>query len=227
MSAFRLSGFLLLYACGGGGGAPQDAPPDIDNGNCGSQLRFTGEYVNWDNDTSFCGVFGARFQAQQGGGSASTAPNGRFDLCVPDQAVSLVDIVQPTSVPDCIPDKTRTYPLPGLAVANKAVILAGGFWSGRTFLDNQVTFNPAKAQVYVHVDGTARAVSLDGSHSHGQIQAVMDKTWAPGNIGHEVFIPDVDPAGGSATLSVDGGAIGTGSIPLVAGKMTTLSVVAH
>jgi hypothetical protein len=56
--------------------------------------------------------------------------------------------------------------------------------------------------------------------------AVATNTWAPGNVGHEVFFPDVDPNGGSATLSVDGGAIGTGSIPLAAGKITTLSVIA-
>jgi hypothetical protein len=228
MPVIRLSSIVLLCACGGGdGGVPRDTPPDIDNGICGSLLRFTGEYVNWENDTAFCGVFGAKFQAEQGGGSASTAPNGRFDLCVPAQALTLVDIVQPVTVPDCITDKTRTYPLPGIAVANKDVILAGGLWSGRTFLDNQVTFDSAKAQVYVHVDGTAHAVSLDSAHAHGPIQAIVDKTWAPGNIGHEVFIPDVDPAGGSATLSVDGGAIGSGSIPLVAGKMTTLAVIAN
>jgi hypothetical protein len=227
MSVSRSLRFVLVCACGGGGNGSHDAPPDIDNGTCGSQLRFTGEYVNWDNDASFCGIFNAKFQSLQGGSMSMTAPNGRFDLCVPDQAVSLVDITQPTSVSPCISDKARTYPLPGLAVANKEVILAGGQWSGRTFLDNQVTYDPSKAHVYVHVDGTARAVTLDSAHPHGQVQAVMTNAWAPGNVGHEVFFPDVDPAGGTATLSVDGGAIGAGSIPLVAGKMTTLTVIAR
>jgi hypothetical protein len=215
----------LLGACGGGSGA-HDAAPDIDNGTCGSALRFTGDYVNWDNDTHFCGVFGARFQAEQGGGSSMTAPNGRFDLCVPDQPTALVDITPPADLPDCVVDKTQSYPLPGLAVANKQVILAGGEWHGRTFLTGQVAFNASLAQVYVHVDGTPRAVSLELGRAHGQTMAVATNTWAPGNVGHEVFFPDVDPNGGSATLSVDGGAIGTGSIPLAAGKITTLSVIA-
>jgi hypothetical protein len=56
---------------------------------------------------------------------------------------------------------------------------------------------------------------------------VVTDTWAAGDTGHEVFIPDVDPAGGFATLSVAGGATGAGSIPLVAGKMTTLTVITH
>jgi hypothetical protein len=107
------------------------------------------------------------------------------------------------------------------------VIQAGGFWSGRTFLQGRETYDMTKAQVYVHISGPARAVSLDAAHSHGPPQAVVDKTWAPGDTGHEVFIPDVDPAGGSATLSVTGGAIGAGSIPLAAGKMTTLTVITN
>jgi hypothetical protein len=225
MAALRSLGFSLLLACGGGSGA-HDAAPDIDNGTCGAMLRFTGDYVNWDNDTHFCGVFGAKFQAQQGGATSTTAPNGRFDLCVPDQPTTLVDIAPPAMLPDCVIDRTQSYPLPGLAVANKQVILAGGAWHGRTFLTGQVTFDPALAQVYVHVDGTPRAVSLDLGHAHGQAMAVATDTWAPGNVGHEVFFPDVVLGGGSATLSVEGGAIGTGSIPLVAGKITTLSVIA-
>jgi hypothetical protein len=122
----------------------------------------------------------------------------------------------------------------GIAVANKAVILAGGFFSIRTFTEARrtsffqaagLTFDPTKAQVFVHVDGTPRAVSIEAAH--GAAQAVSGTTWGPGDTGHEVFFPNVDPGGGSTMLMVAGGAIGTGSIPLAAGKFTYLAVLAR
>jgi hypothetical protein len=231
MNTARLS-FLLAVAgcagCGGGSGSV-DAAPDIDNGMCGSMLHFTGEYVDWDNDTTFCGLPGSVFTIPGVGPKTLNAPNGRIEFCIPDQSTTLLDITPPPTLPGCkvVSDPQLKYSLPGIAVADKAVIAAGGFWSGRTFIDGRETYDPAKAQVYVHVDGPARAVSLDASHAHGQIQAVTTNMWAPGDTGHEVYIPDVDPTGGSATLSVAGGATGAGSIPLVAGKMTTLTVITH
>lgn len=214
----------LAGGCGGGSGSI-DAAPDIDNGTCGAMLRFTGEYVDWDNDSTFCGLPGTAFMGPSGISYTISAPNGRIDFCVPDQPLTQLEITPPTTIPECKADKTTTYPLPGIGVVNKAVILAGGTWHGRTFVQTRQSYNASKAQVYVHIEGPARAVSIDAAHSHGPIQAVVASTWAPGDSGHEVFIPDVDPAGGAATLSVAGGAIGTGSIPLAAGKMTTLTVV--
>jgi hypothetical protein len=187
-------------------------------------IRFTGEYVDWDNDKSFCGIFNAAL-TPQGGARVTLPPNGRIDLCVPDQATTLIDIAVPPAAPDCLADRTRNYVLPGIGVASKAVILAGGNWQGRNFVEGREQVDPAKAHVFVHVSGPARAVSLDAGHSHGPIQAVVTDTWAPGDSGHEVFIPDVDPAGGSATLSVAGGAVGAGAIPLAAGKITMLTVI--
>ena len=227
MARLRFLVLALTFGCGGGNGTSQDAPVDIDNGTCGTALRFTGEYVDWDNDKMFCGIFNAQVTVQGTGMRSTLPPNGRIDLCVPDQSVTLIDIVAPATPPPCLADKTHNYVLPAIAVADKNVILAGALWHGRNFVEGRETFDVAKAQVYVHVVGPAHAVTLDVGHSHGQAQAVMTDTWAPGNSGHEVFIPDVDPAGGSATLSVEGGAIGTGSIPLVPGKMTTLTVVTH
>lgn len=229
MTTARLVLLLMIAGCGGGSNAA-DAAPDIDNGTCGAMIRFTGEYVDWDNDTTFCGLPGSIFTVRDTGLKDTLPPNGRVDVCVPDQPTTLIDITPPSTIPSCKtvdPMLMLKYLLPGIAVANKAVILAGGFWSGRTFLQNRETYDLTKAQVYVHIDGPARAVSLDSAHAHGPLQAVVDKTWAPGDTGHEVFIPDVDPSGGTATLSVAGGAVGAGSIPLAAGKMTTLSVITH
>jgi len=46
-----------------------------------------------------------------------------------------------------------------------------------------------------------------------------------GDTGQEVFFPDVDSTDGATTLSATG-AIGTGSIPLAAGKITNVSILA-
>jgi hypothetical protein len=227
MRSATLVVLLFVAACSDDDGPKDAAIPttDIDNGPCGNMVRFTGEYVDWDNDSNPCGIFGARFQVQGGGAMNTTAPNGRFDLCVPDQPITFVDITPPTDGSQCTVPPGAIYSMPGIAVANKAVIFAsGGFFSGRAFPMGRQTFDPTKAQVFVHVNGTPRAVSL--AAAHGPTQAVTANAWEAGDIGHEVYFPDVDPAGGSTMLMVAGVAVGTGSIPLIAGTMTSVSIVA-
>ena len=213
---------MVICACSDDA-APRDATTvDIDNGTCGSMLRFTGEYVDWDSGAvNFCGIFNAQFQVQGGSAKSSTAPNGRFDLCIPADPVVLVDITPPTAASSCTMP-AATYALSGIAVANKAVITAGGFWSGRGFVVGRETIDASKAQVFVHLNGTPQQVSLTAAH--GPTQARTNDTWSSSGIGQDVFFPDVDPAGGQTTLS-SAGAIGTGPIPLVAGKMTTVSII--
>jgi len=223
-------------ACSDGNGTPVDATPtvDIDNGSCGDQLRFTGELIDWDStDASFCGVPNAEVEVA-GGAMDSTAPNGRFDLCVPrDAATVALDVTPPATASGCI-TQPGTYTLPAIAVATKAVVLAGGFWSGRmitgerqvTFFQQAgVTFDAAKAHVIVHVEGTPRGVAI--AATHGPAQAFSGTAWAAGETGKDVFFPNVDVASGSTSLMVVGGAIGTGSIPLVPGKLTMVSVLAN
>jgi hypothetical protein len=225
MPTARSAAFLVLICACSDDAAPRDATtPDIDNGSCGSLVRFTGEYVDWDSSSAaFCGIFGAQFQVEGGGASGTTAPNGRFDLCVPDGPMTLVDITPPVAQSQCtVPH--ASYALPAIAVANKAEILAGGSWSGRGFVMGKQNPDPTKAQVFVHVNGTPPLV-VALTAMHGATQARVNDTWAPGETGQEVFFPDVDPAGGLTTLSA-GSAIGTGMIPLVAGKMTIVSIIA-
>ena len=224
----------LVAACGDDAARDASITIDIDNGSCGDQINFTGEFVDWDNDTSFCGIFEALLQVQGDGAMDNTAPNGRFEgICIPNATVTLLDVTPSTASSPCTTPPSP-YPMAGIAVANKAVILAGGFFSIRTFTTARrtsffqaagLTFDPARAQVFVHVDGTPRAVSLAAAHDAPQ--AVSDKTWSAGDTGHEVFFPNVDPSAGQATISVAGGAIGTGTIPLAAGKFTYLTVFAR
>lgn len=217
----RLLLCLLLLSCSGGMSNDAMVPVDIDNGTCGDLVRFTGEYVDWDSSAEFCGIFGAKFQARDGGAMGSTAPNGRFDLCIPDQAITLLDITPPSQPSSCS-SMPGSYSMPGIAVASKNVIFAGGFWAGRAFAVGRQATDPTKAQVIVHVNGTPRPVSIGASH--GPTQAMDGTKWAPGNSGQEVFFPDVDPSGGQTTIMADR-AIVPASIPLVAGVMTNVSIV--
>lgn len=214
---------LLIPACNGDS-PPDDAmvPVDIDNGTCGDMVRFTGEYVDWDESGSaFCGVFGAMFQAREGGGMSSTAPNGRFDLCVPDQPITLVDITPPAQASSCS-DPPGTYTMPAIAVASKNVIFAGAFWSGRAFVMGRQVVDSAKAHVFVHVHGAPSKVSIDAGH--GQAQARDGNEWKLGDTGQDVFFPDVAIGSGETTI-IAPGAIVPERIPLVAGTITNVSIV--
>jgi hypothetical protein len=228
----------VLAACSGCGddGGTSDASIviDIDNGSCGDQLRFTGEYVDWDTDASFCGIGDATVAVEGDGAMDTTAPNGRFDLCIPrTTATTRLDVTQPAGNSMCA-NPASPYTVPVIFSANRDVILAGGFFSARAFTTARqtsfyqaagLTFDATKAQVFVHVNGTPRAVSLAAAHA--PTQAVVGTAWAAGDTGEDVFFPNVDVGSGTTTLTVAGGAIGTGSIPLVAGTITNISVLVH
>lgn len=224
-----LASLCAAAACGSSSGddePPADAPPDIDNGTCGAALRFTGEHIDWDSGTNFCGIFDARFTVRGTGATDATAPNGRFDTCVPDQAVTLVDVAPPATMSACngMPD---LYTLPAVAVVRKDVIVAGGAWSSRAFTAARQPTAAGLAHVYVHVVGEARRVSL-GITNHGDAQAIQNNAWQNGAVGNDVFFPDIVTSGDQeTTLTIEGGAIGAGTIPLVANAMTMITVVAN
>jgi len=218
-------------ACGDDGGSAIDATPviDIDNGSCGDQLNFTGELVDADsNMTSFCGVNNASLDG--GGAMDTTAPNGRFEMCIPRMGVTNLTVAPAGTASGCSA-MPGTYTLPGIAVANPATILAGGFWSGRMITMQRLAtlvpgFDMAKAHVMVHVDGVKRAVAI--AATHGTAQAYSGTAWAAGETGSDILFPNVEVAtsGGSTMLSVVGGAIGTGLVPLQPGKLTLVTVLA-
>jgi len=227
---------LLITACGGcgdDGGGAVDATPvvDIDNASCGDQLNFTGELVDWDSSAaSFCGVNGATFNG--GGGMSNTPPNGRFAFCIPRSGVTNVTITPPGSMSGCS-SMPGTYTMGAIGVANPATILAGTFWSGRIFtmqraatLGAGITIDPAKAQVIVHVEGQQRGVAILATH--GTAQAFNGTTWAAGEVGKDVYFPNVDVAGtGTTMLTVVGGAVGTGPIMIAPNKITLVNVLAQ
>jgi hypothetical protein len=227
-----LSASVACDGCGGGGSAVDATPISdaYDPGTCGTDLRFTGEIVDWDVEAAFCGIFDAHVAVRDGGPTANTAPNGRYDVCVSaDAQLTLADVTPSTVNSECTTPPS-TYPLPLLLVGSRAAIFAGGFNSARAFTTAReatlgLTIDAAKAHVLVHVDGIQRAVALAAAHDAAQANAAT--TWAAGDTGHEVFFPNVDPTGGATVLSVTGGAIGSGTIPLEPGKITEISVLAQ
>jgi hypothetical protein len=227
----------LLAGCAGcgddGGAVDASIVVDIDNGSCGDQLRFTGEYVDWDTDAAFCGIGMATVEVDGDGAMDTTAPNGRFDLCIPrTSATTRLVVTQPSGMSPCS-NPASSYTVPVILHAQRDVILAGGFFSGRAFTMARqasfytaagLTFDATKAHVFVHVNGTPRAVSLAAPHAAAQ--AISGTAWAAGDTGRNVFFPNVDVGSGTTMLTVAGGAIGAGSIPLVAGTITNVSVLA-
>lgn len=243
---FRRAVLSLLFvasACGDDGDTPRDAPGDtvvpvdIDNGSCGTEVRFTGEYIDWDSHLSFCGINAAVVEVD-GGAMDSTAPNGRFDLCIPDMATVRLDVSQPAGNSQCTVPPSA-YTIPTLLLANRDVIQSGAMFSGRAFTTARqasfytdvvgMAFDPTKAQVFVHIAGAPRSVAL--AAPHGPVQAITVGTastdWAAGSMGNDVFFPNVEVGGGTTTLSATGGAVGTGTIPLVAGAITNVTLFAQ
>jgi hypothetical protein len=233
---FVVSVTFVLGACGDDGAGPIDAAPvpvDIDNGSCGAQIRFTGEYIDWDSHASFCGINEALIEVN-GGAMDSTAPNGRFDLCIPDAPSTRLDVTQPTAMSQCTTPPS-SYSIPTILFAQKAVIQSGGFFSGRAFTTERqasfftrvgAAFDSTKAQVFVHVDGPERTVSI--AAAHGTTQAVRSgvaaNDWVAGAQGIDIFFSNVDVGTGTTMLTTDTAALGTGSIPLVAGTITNVSL---
>lgn len=235
MRRLSLGLLVLLAACSDGSNNPtkKDAAVDSlppDSGPCPASLLFTGEYVDWDStDTAFCGIMGATFQVHGDAAiTATTAPNGRFRLCLAQAAKTQVDITPPTGQSQCTMPMSG-YTMPGLIVADPAVIAAGQLISLRNFTTNRVTtlgatLDPAKAHVFVHVALTPQPVSI--SNTAGTTLYYDGTQWsATGPVGINVFFANVDVGTGMTNVTMTGGAIGTGSVPLQAGKITYVTLV--
>ena len=211
---------LVLAACGPSPAAP-DAAPD---GMCGAELFFTGEYLDWDAaDTRFCrGVFQATWQDHDDARRTfATNPNGRFELCVP--AGARIDITPAAGPAPC---NNMTYATKGIAIVDAQAIGRGALFSARTFsIERAKTFftgalgSPAgKAHVFVHL-ATAAKVSTTAAHDPAQVYD--GNAWAAGDTGTDVVLPNLDPAAGTATISIAGGR--TLTLPIAADTISYAS----
>lgn len=236
---------LGLGGCGGGGGSPRDAPPDVVSA-CGSEAAFAGENIDWDSsDARFCGVAGATWTVRgDPGRTTATPPNGRVELCLARQAQTTtqttIDIAPPAASSGCLGADGTPYPRRGVAIASEAVIAAGGAFSARSMTrareaamfaligGGSASYDAARAQLVVHVDGAPHAVSLSVAHA-AALQRTGD-TWAAAPdpdapVGSDVWFPNVAP--GALQISVAGGATGPSSLSLEPDAFTYVAVIAH
>ncbi|HEX7836889.1 MAG TPA: hypothetical protein VF469_05470 [Kofleriaceae bacterium] len=230
-----------LGACGGGGGTtPHDASPDTP-AVCSGATAFTGDIVDWDStEARFCGVYSAKWTVRSDTACTSTtAPNGRFQLQIPHQAQTVVDVAPPAAGSECpglSGTPMNTYQLAGVAIASDAVVAGSAPFSfrGRAMVQARIAsmfvqigqpFAADHGQLVVHVIGTPRQVSI--SAAHAMAQRFDGATWAAGDIGSDVFFPNVDLSGGAVTVSMTGASVGTGSYTLEPAKLTYLSVIAQ
>jgi len=179
------------------------------------EMQVTGEYVDWDSSpATFMGIFGAQFTLRSDPSkTTTTAPNGRFILCVP-VADGIIDITPMTG---------SDY-VAGSLVVNKAVVQSGAMLSLRSFKTTRAAdfgFSATKAHVFVHVDGGSRTAT---TASPAAVQKHFDGAmWADGNTGSDIYLGNID-AQGTTALTVPDTAKGAGSIPLTTGAFTYVTV---
>lgn len=217
-----LLGLAALGACSDSAGSA-DAGPDAYNP-CPSGERFyTGELVSWDSTPAmFKGVFDATFTvAEAPTRTDKTSPNGRFELCLADAPITELSV-----------DATdASMFFDGLAVAEAEVLATGLLISMRSFTPAQeAAFSPrivaGKAHVFVEVVGKQRAVTL--STGAPPTFAFDGATWAPasaGATGAALFFANLEPSATAATASMSGSHLGGKRVPLVANRITYLTVV--
>ena len=180
-------------------------------------MQFTGEFVDWDSTASaFVGVPGAKLTLQSDATKTTmSAPNGRFIMCIPI-ADGLVT-VEPMTGSDY---------LPGTIVVKKDIVAFDYMLSYRGLKMARSTafgFDAGKGHVFVNVQNGMRGVS---SSPAATATHVFDgTTWATGTSGSNLFLASI--TGTSASLSASGGSvIGAGSVPLTAGAITYVTLVA-
>lgn len=177
-----------------------------DAGPCGSQLLFTGEYIDWD-ITTFQGIFDATVsEVGNPDNAASTAPNGRVVLCLPADRRSVVAFVHDDYLPlryTLDPSSALdVFSLRGLTPARADELFA---------TELGLALDSASAQVLVEVrarsDGApavGAAVTL-GNVSAGGFTDGGDGVYRPGDTvtsGASILFANVDVVGGSTTVTV-------------------------
>lgn len=204
-----------LAACGDDGTTTVDAKPDP----CAPQMTFTGEYIDWDSggDPGFLGIYDATVTLQSDTSfSDITAPNGRFELCIPTADTQA----------DVTPMAGSTY-APGVIQVEKKILAELPVLSYRSLTSDRATalgFDAAKAHVFVQIVGGTRTVTT--SPAPGIAQVNDGTAWTDGNAGSTIYLGNLD-ATGNVTLEISGGDIlGTKTVPVTAGAFTYVTFIA-
>lgn len=212
---------VLAASCSDSPSSP-DGGPDGPNP-CPSPERFyTGELVSWDSTSGmFRGVFDAAYTVEgQPARTDRTSPNGRFELCLAEAAITQLT-VEPTAA---------SMFRGGLAVAETEVLRAVGMVSMRTFTPAQeaafsLSLAAGKAHVFIEISGKQRTVTVAGA---GPTFAWDGASWAPaaaGATGAALFFTNLDPAAAPVAAAMSGNHLGGKQVPLVADRITWVTMV--
>ncbi|CAN5726918.1 hypothetical protein BH11MYX1_BH11MYX1_15500 [soil metagenome] len=227
MLALALS---LFTGCGDDSGKPVDAAIDAPAAN----TAYTGEVVDWDeSETNFCGVFGAKLAVHGDAARADTTnPNGRFNLMIAAGASTQIDVVPPTEMSQCA-SGIGHYQLPGIMIIGDAVLATGKPSSYRMIGADRIApffsglgataYEPSKAIVFVHIEGTPAVAALTGMHDAPL--AWSGSTWSKSNVGIDVVFPNVTPGMVVAGFQDLTNGIGGTMVPAIAGTITYVTLV--
>jgi hypothetical protein len=237
----RASALIVLLALGCGDNTSPGAAPGLRSDAAAApdadlvDYQFTGIYLDWDSTTAApCPIVGATWTTHYDASRiATTDANGAFTIPLASYLAEL-DIAPPAVASSCTAPPSP-YQLPAAAIVPPAVFYAGGHFVARALTAARVStfyaavgsaFDAARAQLLVHIDGPARAVSITSPHAAEQ--AFDGTRWAAGSTGGDVYFPNIDVTGSMmTTVTVAGGAIGTGSLALHSGAIMYMTVIAH
>lgn len=220
---------LDASATGDGADEPIDAALDADL----VDHDVSGTYLDWDSTTAApCPIVGAKLTVYYGGGrTATTDMNGDFTISLAPY-LPRFDIEEPTTASSCA---DGVYQLPGMVFASGLIQ-----WDGVHVVMRSLTtarletfyaaigapFAPTRGQLFVHIAGPPRAVSI--SSPHDALQAFDGATWSPSDTGSDVFVPNIDLSTSAwTTVTIAGDAVGAGSIELVPGTITYITVITN
>lgn len=182
-------------------------------------MTFTGEYVDWDSggDPGFLGIYNANVTLRSDASFTDiTAPNGRFELCIPTE----------DTLADVTPADASGYK-PGVIVVEKKILAELPVLSYRSPTEtraNELGFDDAKAHVFVQIVGGTRTVTT--TPAPGIAQVNDGTAWTDGNTGSTIYLGNVD-ATGNVTLEISGGEIlGTKTVPVTPGAFTYVTFIA-
>lgn len=209
--------------------APVDARRDalVDAGPCGVDRLLTGDFVDWDSTTvNFKGIFDGSFTVDGAPTRTDkTSPNGRFELCIVSSARTrlLVDA----------PGAGATGYVDALLIADQAVLDIAGSLSTRSFTNARAMsfyteqniaggYDASRAQLLVQTIGAPRAVTIDRAASP---RALNGETWSATAAGSEVLFANLDPIQDQVVVGSSGTVVGAGAVPLVAGKLTFVTLI--
>lgn len=233
-----LAALLPAAACGDSSppGGPDAGGPDAGPGMPDADLisfELAGRYLDWDSTAAApCPIAGAKWIARHDDTrTATTDGSGAFTIRLASYLADL-DVTPPAEASACATPPSG-YDLPAAAIVPPAVFYAGGRFVARAptmarlasfYATFGATFDATRAHLLIHLDGPPRLVSITSPHAPAQ--AFDGSGWAAGAVGGDVFFPNIDLTGSKlTTVSVGGGATGTGSITLLAGKITSMTVV--